>query len=552
MRNVYAAAQLIFVFFRAGADGRFSCCYFFFMPASTSAPGLPTSRRPEPMGYATTVRQWLSRPENQLLPLLLLLALPLYFELGRSPIQLWDESRLANNAAEMAQHGHWLVPHYDGTPDHWNTKPPLLIWLEALSFRVFGFSTWAFRLPTLLATLGTVGLLFRFAARVLRQPLAGLLGTVVLVTCAGYVRLHVARTGDYDALLIFWQVLLWSSFFQYLETGQHRELGWVTVAVIAGTLTKGPAGLLGVPGLLLYALLRGKLIWLLRQPLVYAAGALWVVVTGGYLLGREAIDPGYWRAVQENDLGGRFLAVIEGHSHGWSYYLENLRTRFFTNWLWAVPLALVLGWLQPAGVLRRAVGLLTAFVIGWLVVISAAKSKLEWYEGPVYPALALLIGIGLSLLYQNLVVLYPQLSGRRGWLAQAALAVGLLYLPYASIFGQLIEERHSDFTLGADAYLGRYLPKLARERPELDKVTLLYRGDNYYDAVLHYYRHEFEQWPGHELNARQGKDLHQLTAGTIVTVCDPAYRVALDSTFQLVELHQDYPCQTVLLLARPK
>ena len=103
----------------------------------------------------------------------------------------------------MAQNGHWLTPHFAGTPDHWNTKPPLLIWLEALSFKTFGFSTWALRLPTLLVTLGTVVLLFWFAAKVLRRPVAGLFGGVILVTCAGYVRLHVARTGEYDALLIF-------------------------------------------------------------------------------------------------------------------------------------------------------------------------------------------------------------------------------------------------------------------------------------------------------------------------------------------------------------
>src|ERR1700730_8648375 len=47
------------------------------------------------------------------------------------PLQLWDESRNANNALEIARYGHWLVPTYKRGPDHWNTKPPLLIWQMA-------------------------------------------------------------------------------------------------------------------------------------------------------------------------------------------------------------------------------------------------------------------------------------------------------------------------------------------------------------------------------------------------------------------------------------
>src|SRR6516165_7241321 len=52
------------------------------------------------------------------------------------PLQLWDESRNANNALEIARYGHWLVPTYKGVSDHWNTKPPLLIWQMAALMRL--------------------------------------------------------------------------------------------------------------------------------------------------------------------------------------------------------------------------------------------------------------------------------------------------------------------------------------------------------------------------------------------------------------------------------
>ncbi|MEJ7662147.1 MAG: hypothetical protein WKG07_22555 [Hymenobacter sp.] len=36
--------------------------------------------------------------------------------------------------------------------------------------------------------------------------------------------------------------------------------------------------------------------------------------------------------------------------------------------------------------------------------------------------------------------------------------------------------------------------------------------------------------------------------GTVVLVCDPQVRPALDSAFQMMSLHQDSPCETVRLL----
>ena len=475
---------------------------------------------------------------------------PLYFELGRNPVQAWDEARLAVNAAEMARDGHWLVPQFNGVPDHWNTKPPLLICLEALSLRAFGFSTWALRLPTLLATLATVGLLFQFAARVLKRPLAGFLGVLVLVTCAGFVRLHVARTADYDALLTCWQVLLWTRFFQYLETGARRHLVWAAVALLAATLTKGPAGLLGLPGLLAYAIGRGKLGWLLRQPGVYVAATGFIVLIVSYLEWREHIDPGYWWAVQSNDLGGRFFTPLKGSSYaGWPYYLENIKNRSFFQWLWALAPALLLAWMPPAGLVRRAAGLLVAFVGGWLLVITLAASKYAWYDAPIYPALALLVGLGLSLLWQDLLGLYlPRLGRAGGWGLRLVLFVTLFYGGYRTTLRQLVGERDGKALADPRERLAYYLTTVMRARPRLAAITLLAPDSNY--PVYQYYKLEFEHRPGHQLALQPGTAAGQLPAGTVVVVCDPAYQAALRAAFTVVVVHQDVPCQTLLLRPR--
>lgn len=116
------------------------------------------------------------------LPLVPMAWFSLFWRLGAQPLQNWDEARMAVNAAEMLRNRHWLVTHFQGQPDLWNTKPPLLVWLQALSLNTFGYSEWAVRLPTAMAALALTALVAAFARRWLGGPLAGLLAGLALLS----------------------------------------------------------------------------------------------------------------------------------------------------------------------------------------------------------------------------------------------------------------------------------------------------------------------------------------------------------------------------------
>ncbi|MBD2713633.1 glycosyltransferase family 39 protein [Microvirga sp. STR05] len=495
------------------------------------------------------VRNWVRVPANQLLLLLLALAaVPLCYELGRNPIQLWDESRLAVNAAEMSQNGNLLVTHFEQKPDHWNTKPPLMIWLQALSFTLFGFSAWALRLPTALASLATVVLLFRFAARDLRLPAAGFLGGLILATSIGYVRLHVARTADYDVLLTLWEVVIWTSLFRYLETGRSRALLWLAVGLTAAVLTKSIAALLGMPGLLLYTVVRGKFLWVLRQRRFYLAAGAFLLVVSSYFWARELADPGYWKAMSYNDLGGRYLTDQLDHAHPWDYYLTNIQNGLFQPWLWLLLPSLLLALLQPDRTVRWAAGLLVCFVGSWLTVLSTATSKLEWYDAPIYPALALLVGLGLALMLRAITTTYLAHTSWLGRSLAGLLALLLLfYAPYETIVNRIVGERHSDYGIGPDGYLGGYLKTVVRQQPQLDSLVVLYGGG--YNATLTFYQLALREQQKQMAIYPQG-GIRNLVPGMVTLLCNPDYRARIDSTFEVVELHQDQPCQTLLLLSR--
>lgn len=500
-----------------------------------------------PVGRLAAVRQWVLVPANQLLVLLLVLAaFPLLFELGRTPVQLWDEARLAMGAMEMSRGGNWLVVNYDGQPDHWSVKPPLLIWLQAISFKLLGYNALALRLPSALAGFGTVVVLYRFAAYRLGRPWAGFFGCLVLVTAGGYVRLHGIRTGDYDGLLAFWEVLVWISFFEYLETGRARHLYWLGGALVAAVLTKGVAGLLGGPALLLYALLRGKLLWLLRQWRLYAVAVVCAAVIASYYLAREHYDPGYIKLVRENELGGRFGTVVEGHTGPWSFYFDTLYAKDFAGWVWWWLLPMVLIWLQPSRLVRRAGGLLLLFVLGWLLVLSGSATKIDWYAIPTYPPLALLIGLGLDFLYHDVLAAYlPRLPRWGGWLLRGALVLLVFFLPYRATMNQLISQRQGDLGIDSDNSLARYLVETMRSRTWVSTPTLLYKGG--YNAALAFYSKVFNDLEHRSIVVRYVGEHRQLQPGTTVLVCDPIYRTRLDSAFQLTTVYQDFPCETIML-----
>jgi 4-amino-4-deoxy-L-arabinose transferase-like glycosyltransferase len=69
---------------------------------------------------------------------------PVFMHLDTLPIRIWDEARQAVNALEMWENGNFLVTHFEGSPDMWSTKPPLLIWLQVALIGLLGPVSWPY------------------------------------------------------------------------------------------------------------------------------------------------------------------------------------------------------------------------------------------------------------------------------------------------------------------------------------------------------------------------------------------------------------------------
>ena len=223
---------------------------------------------------------------------------PIFIHLDILPIRIWDESRLSINAYEMLKNNNWLIPYFEGKPDMWNTKPPLMIWMQVICSKIFGYSELAMRLPSAFAAFLLILYLQYFVKRYLNNFWFGLITCIVLVTSYGYINVHSTRTGDYDSLLCLFLVVYVLSYFLYLEHKNKRDLIFFFVALILAVLTKSIQGLLFLPALFLYTLMDKKF-FIFKELNVYKGIALFVFIIGAYYLFREMYNPGYLHAVWE-------------------------------------------------------------------------------------------------------------------------------------------------------------------------------------------------------------------------------------------------------------
>jgi 4-amino-4-deoxy-L-arabinose transferase-like glycosyltransferase len=312
-------------------------------------------------------------------------------------MQIWDESRNANNALEMSRTGYSLVTHFHGAPDHWSTKPPLLIWLITFCLRSGLPPLLAVRLPSITAATASVLLVFFFCRIRLRDQLAGLLAGLTLLAAPLFVGWHTGRTGDFDSLVIFFTLAYALAFWCYVETPGRARSQWIALAGIAialNVLTKGVGGVLALPALFLYAMARGKLRSVLLDPRLWLTLAGVALVCGGYYGLREHYDAGYLHAVWKNEFTGRYLATNEEHAGGSLYYFWVLAGKFEPGFL-LLPFALI-PFFQP-NKCRRSVLLLCLLISAVLLaVLTVSKTKIFWYLAPATPFLALALGIGVA------------------------------------------------------------------------------------------------------------------------------------------------------------
>lgn len=355
---------------------------------------------------------------NRLLWLLAIIVLFSGF-LQRGP---WpaDEPRFALVAQQMVVSGDYWFPHrgIEIYPD----KPPVLMWLQAGLYQLTGSWNAAFLLPSLLAGMGTLLLVFDLSSRLFGARSARI-STLALLLSVHFS--YQFKKAQIDPLLVFFVALSVYALLRYLLLGAKQR--WLFAGAFfagLGVITKG-VGIIALLVFLPYLLAKRLQATGLPEAAASRPTRKWrlsLLVIAGFLLPIALwLGPVLWQvhmapsperlAYLQNILfkqtAQRFAAAWH-HQQGPLYFPEVA----LSTWM---PVIFVLPW-ALRGWWRRMRGVYTAnnlsnltrkpdaryvLLLGWVLCVvvffSLSKGKRDMYILPALPMLAVISGPALLL-----------------------------------------------------------------------------------------------------------------------------------------------------------
>jgi 4-amino-4-deoxy-L-arabinose transferase-like glycosyltransferase len=332
----------------------------------------------------------------------------LAFRIDREIVMTWDESLYATTAWEMVKSGEWVLTTFLGQPDYYNTKPPLNVWLIALSFKAFGVSLVSLRVPCVLSAWTTVAVMVFWVRRSVGSA-AGILTGLVLSTSFGFIYVHAGRNANTDAtftlLFVLMIFVLWTSY------GAPRRAVWIGPLLAATFLLRGPAALMFAVVIGIYWAAHQN--WLRGGARVIAlAAVLCLAPVLAWAITRWRIDQGrFFHGMFYYDLLARTAGPLEGHSGSPFYYL-NILAKHQYDWLLAACTAVLVvpGWHRRiAPVLRRwrqtpFTIAVSVWAVAGLAVPTILQTKVPWYLNHSYPVFA----VGVASLLAHAFRAVPQ------------------------------------------------------------------------------------------------------------------------------------------------
>lgn len=315
----------------------------------------------------------------------------------------------AQIARNMLESGDWVTARLNGVP--YLEKSPLVYWLMAFCFAIFGVQDWAARIPIAGAAMALAWLTARMAAWAAGSR-CGMVAGLVMGTALGlwlFTRILIP-----DVILTFTIALALWAFLRTLDEEERRPRFWSNVmsaAMATGLLLKGLIALLfPCAAAFLFLLLTNQLFaahtWRRFRIgegllILIAIAAPWHVAA---MLANPPLFDFTWRSVPG-----------EYHGFFWFYFLNEHVFRFLNmrhprdyntfprvafllcHFLWLFPWSMhFLALRSPHGARSRRLTLLCFCWTGFLLLFFTFSTTQEYYSMPCYPALAILLGLAIA------------------------------------------------------------------------------------------------------------------------------------------------------------
>ena len=314
----------------------------------------------------------------------------------------------AQIARNMLSSGDWVIARLDGVP--YIEKSPLIYWMIAWCYRIFGVQDWVARIPVALSAVLLAWVTYRYGRWAFGSR-AGYYAGLVIATCAGmYLFTRVLIP---DVALTLTTCLSFWAFQRALDPEEPRPRLWAAVlaaALALGVMLKALIALVIVGGgafvyLLLTKQLFAKETW--KRLHVFSGALIFLAIAAPWHIIATLRMPPYFDFTMHAGPG-------EYHGFFWFFFINEHVLRFlnlrYPRDYDTVPRPLFwllhLVWLFPWSVYFPEVirqnfkpfdragrtRLLALCWAGFLMVFFTFSTTQEYYSMPIYPAVALLLG----------------------------------------------------------------------------------------------------------------------------------------------------------------
>jgi 4-amino-4-deoxy-L-arabinose transferase-like glycosyltransferase len=316
-----------------------------------------------------------------------------FYQLGKAPLENWDEAWYGEATKEMLRTKDFIVLHWNHNV--WLDKPPLYIWLSTLFSSMFGLSEFSLRLTSAIS-----GAIIMLLVVVYSYRNYGVIPSALAFSAIAFNNLFLWRTrsGNID---VFVALLIFVSYFLTLSKQKYKYplLGIVFASIY---LTKASLVLFPVIIFLVYEFLynRKKILHIYKEYiklflLFFSLAGIWLLL-GYFKVGHEFLT--YY--LFNSDQGVADLMKFNPDYISYAYY--SLQRRFFWVFLLGTIFAII-------SIKKPQNFLLLCYSWLLLLQLSFTERSNNWYLIPSIPFWALLIAYGterfLVLVRKNIIVI---------------------------------------------------------------------------------------------------------------------------------------------------
>jgi len=306
-----------------------------------------------------------------------------------------DEGRYAEIPREMVASGDWTTPRLNDIK--YFEKPALQYWATAAAYTLFGEHQWTARLWSALTGFLGVFMVF-FTGRRLFGPAAGWYAAMVLSSSLLWVLIGHVNTLDMGVSFFLAAAVCAFVLAQHDSTDARARGRWMLAAwcaVALAVLSKGLIGLV-LPGAALVLYVLAERDWRLAGRLRLAAGgALLLALTLPWFIAVSRANPEFFHFFFIHEHFERFLTKQHGRYQPPYYFIPVLLAGMLP-WTIALIDALARAWKRDPQQRFQTQRFLLLWAAVVFVFFSVSDSKLVSYILPIFPALALLMGVRLT------------------------------------------------------------------------------------------------------------------------------------------------------------